>query len=188
MDILDKAIQIVQKQVKVYIKKHSLPLHIEYDDLLQEALLRMLRFIHQYDSKKGTLDTFLWLYTNGAITDFLRKSEGYNRYTGKKFFISLSVEVGSDSLGLVNKGKDPENEFMDSIDLPSLLNQIKNVLTPEERMILFLRYGDGKTQAEISELFEVSPSWVSTIHSRAMRKLASALKEAGIVSMNQLVG
>lgn len=198
MSHLDEAISVVQMQVKIYAKYHPLPPHIEQDDLLQEALLRMLKHISKYDPSRGSLRTFLERHTNGAIIDHLRwvgRRSGYSRYRGQSFtLVSLSDRVeGGDEVEkelathLPDLKAHPEVDYITTRELPALLKIGSKSMSRRDWRVLVLYYWEEKTQKEIGELLGVNESRVSQLHTRAIKRLSNALESMGIVRLSQLI-
>lgn len=191
MTLLEQATDIVKRRVRIYLFKHKLPPHVLHDDLLQEALLEMLKSIQYFDPEKGDLFSFLCLRTDGAIIDFLRKAEGYSRRSGQRVIISLTVNNNDDD----SREIDPPDSSITqedicalSQDLPKFLVVAKDVLSEREWLILLLYYWEDKHMREIGDLIGVNESRVSQIHDKALNKLSSVLYSMGIVRSNQLVG
>jgi RNA polymerase sigma factor (sigma-70 family) len=193
MSRLEEAIEIVKLQVKWYLKSHRLPLSIQPDDLLQEALVRMLRYISNYDPQKAELKTFLEIHTTGAIRDFLRKADGYSRGRGKTVLISLTVHVDKDAEAeKINDLPDPnantEGNYLLANELPEFLQTAIKSLPTKYWLILLLYYWEEKSMDEIGELFEINESRVSQLHDDALNRLSATFYSMGIVRMSQLVG
>jgi len=67
------------------------------------------------------------------------------------------------------------------IDIKKLYKAMDNVLLPDEKKILFWRYGLGnekrRTQREIAKSLGISRSYVSRIEKRAIKKLSEEIEE-----------
>lgn len=192
MSRLGEAIEIVKLQVKLYLTRSNLPQSIQPDDLLQEALARMLKHISNYDPGKGELRAFLSWHTIGAIQDFLRKSDGYSRHSGKTVLVSLTVQMdGNDDTEKVADIPDPranpENDCILASELPEFLKVASKSLSQKYWLILLLHYWEDKTFAEIGELLGVNESRVSQMHNSALNKLSGVFFSIGIRHMSQLI-
>ena len=101
--------------------------------------------------------------------------------------VSLSdyIETGADgtALSLMDVVSDPE-DLLERVagreDLRKLCKAVDRVLTPQERLVIRLRYGlGGETplrQREVAQHTGISRSYVSRIEKRALQKLRAALE------------
>ena len=193
MTQLEKAIEIVKSQTQLWVRSHNLPSFIQSDDLLQEALVRMLWYIPNYDPSKGELKTFLSQYMSGAIQDFLRKNSGYNRHRHEKtILVSLTVPVEdgdteSRDIDVPDPRADTEADCINAGELPEFLKIAGKSLPQKYWLILVLYYWEDKSMKESGELLGINESRVSQIHDSALNKLSAVLYRMGIVRASQLI-
>ena len=79
----------------------------------------------------------------------------------------VAYSDGTDGIELIDQIRDPKNNediWLESNSLKQAMNQ----LDERERMILFLRYFEGKTQMEISEEIGISQAQVSRLEKNAL--------------------
>lgn len=192
MSILEEAIEIVRAQTRTYVRYHNLPPNVQSDDLLQEALMRMLRYIGNYDPTKGKLKDFLSRHTLGAIQDFLRWGDGWSRHSGKTFLISLTVPVedgaeAEKTFDVVDPRANPEEGCISASEVTELLKSAGKHLPSKYWLILLLYYWEEKSMKEVGELLGINESRVSQLHDVALNKLSAVLYKMGIVRMSQLI-
>lgn len=103
--------------------------------------------------------------------------------------ISLEECIGTDKEGnnmtfsdiLPADTGDISDEIELKINIKKLYRAMDEVLTKDEKNILYWRYGlnnqKRKTQKEISEILDISRSYVSRIEKRAIKKLSAKMEE-----------
>jgi RNA polymerase sigma factor (sigma-70 family) len=193
MSHIQEAIGVTNKQVWVYLSTHNIPPTIDPEDLIHEAILRMLKCIGRYDPTKGDLVNFLELQTIGAIKDFLRKTDGYQRYAGKKTRLTglTFLPKGSKEevmIDIHDTRMNTEREYILKKELPRLLKNMSKALSGQDQLILNLRYRKGKKIRKIGDLLHIKEGSISFYHRRALRRFSGVLSSKGIVRMNQLLG
>ncbi len=101
--------------------------------------------------------------------------------------VSLSdyIETGSDGAALsfmdvVAQDDDLLERISNREDTRKALQAVNQVLTPQERQVIILRYGlEGNPpcrQREVAQIAGISRSYVSRIEKRALQKLRQALE------------
>ena len=82
---------------------------------------------------------------------------------------------------LESDGRNVEEQVDLKLKVKKLYNKIREVLRDREKLIIELRFGlDGKkpkTQNQIAKMLGISRSYVSRIETKAIDKLAKALKD-----------
>ncbi len=119
------------------------------DDILQEIFINIAQKISLYDTKKGTLFTWIINISRNKAVDALRKKE-------KKYCLRLE-EQNIDHLNFKstwNKNK----VSTDTIGLRELVVKLK----PDQREMIELHYLDGFTQQEITDLKGIPLGTVKT--------------------------
>ena len=101
--------------------------------------------------------------------------------------VSLSdyIETGTDGAALslmdvVSEEEDLLERVSDREAIQRLCNAVDEVLTPQERQVVILRYGLGNgkehRQREVAKITGISRSYVSRIEKRALEKLRRVLE------------
>ena len=101
--------------------------------------------------------------------------------------VSLSdyIETGADGAALslmdvVSDDWDLLDQVITRESVEHLQEAVQSVLTPQERLVISMRYGLGgkipKRQREVADLCGISRSYVSRIEKRALGKLREALE------------
>lgn len=111
------------------------------EDILQESFLYAFKNLHRYDSRKASLKT--WLYT-------ITVSRCRNTYRRKRF---LTVDI-SQWFGFELKAPSAEAPEVSIIrrDAEESIQRALVDLSPRLREAIVLRYGQGLTYREISEV------------------------------------
>lgn len=190
--LIAEAIEITRIQTLHFIKSLRLPQHIDFDDLFQEALLRMLKHIGKFDPSKGKLATFLSRYTCGAIIDYLRRTEGYSRNNGITQIVSISPEQGHNLFSefFINRPDptiDIEKEYQLNRSIPILVKDALSFLPYRSQVVIIMFYYEGETLSKIGIRFGVGESSASQFRAKAVKQLKNVLSGMGINNTSQLI-
>lgn len=101
--------------------------------------------------------------------------------------VSLSdyIETGSDGAALslmdvVAQEEDLMERISTREDIRKMLQAVDQVLTPQEKQVIILRYGLGgempQRQREVAQITGISRSYVSRIEKKALQKLRAQLE------------
>lgn len=132
------------------------------EDCIQEVITRMLEGRHQH----ATVDQ--------AVIDYLRERrnfKGFRRsFKGEIYPVSNSYEQGSFDQFI---GSDPRGDLGDRIDF----NKLIGLSRPWERAVMTLFFREEYGQAEIGDLFGVSPSRVSQWLERIQKRICTRIAQ-----------
>lgn len=179
MPYLDEAIIVVRSLVLSYVRRRRIPYTL-WNDAVQEACLRMLSVLPDYDPKKGELGTFLYQPTIGAVIDSLRHSEGYSRTKGKRSFVSIEERrenSGSDFLDrpTTDPEENPEERFMRDVEYPRLATLAMMDLPQREKQVIHLFFWSEQRLTDIGPVVGVSPTRVYQLKTRALQNMRHAV-------------
>ena len=143
----------------------------DVEDILSDFYMRIWKNINGVKSS-ATFKSWLFTVLNNWIKDFLkRKKEIYFSYL-KKVDIDggvQEVEVEGDDKEIV----DILNEDFQREDIKMALSQL-----PEKyKIVLFLKYVEGKSNAEIAKMLNISVDNVRQRASRGVKMLKKLLKK-----------
>ncbi len=180
------------KEAKEKLIRHNLRLvaHVvkkyagagEADDLISVGTIGLIKGINTYDDEKpAALATYCAKCVDNEILMYIRANK---KHRGN---VSLSDSVGVDKDGNeitlmdVIPGED-ERQFVkieDGVMMEKVRKIVETSLTERERLIITLRYGLGGeeplTQLEVSEILNISRSYVSRLEKKIMRKIRRKL-------------
>ena len=152
-------------KVVQYIRKKLDNLH-DAEDLASEIFIYCYSHYDNYDPEKSSLNTWLYLIVNSRIKNYYRDSKSY---------VDLETVAGV---------LPDETIDMDAcIYLENLQEGLKRAMEklPErQRKIVFMRYFEERSSAEIAEILGISPVNVRVQLSRALdalEKLCGGLME-----------
>lgn len=141
--------------------------HSDASELLNDILLKIFKKIDQYDSKKGSLKSWVIQVTKNYLRDVYRLSK--NSVTE----ISLDDNY-SDKTPEINNLDDEvmdEQELLDEKDLMCECLQIAlESVSERDQQILKLR-ADGHENKEIAEFLNMKENAVKTAYSRGLKKI-----------------
>lgn len=138
---------------------------IEYDDIVQEAMIGFLSAYYSYDEYGGaSFRTYVSVCMNNRIVSAIKALE-------RKKCIPRSIIVGLDDLSAdyADDGEDPEAIFFRRQKAQEVLKRLDE-LTGREKKVLSLFLG-GKKYDEIARELSVTPKSVDNTIQRIRRKL-----------------
>ena len=105
--------------------------------------------------------------------------------SGQDVSLSDYIETGSDGAALslmdvVAQEEDLMERISTREDIRKMLQAVDQVLTPQEKQVIILRYGLGggmpQRQREVAQITGISRSYVSRIEKKALQKLRQQME------------
>ncbi|KPJ55900.1 hypothetical protein AMJ49_06120 [Parcubacteria bacterium DG_74_2] len=167
-----------EKSLEVLIKSYLKPIysfvyrHIgdrqEAEDITQEVFLKAWRNFKKFDQDRS-FKTWIFTIAKNTSIDYLRKKKtipfsNFENEKGKNTF----VETLRDPTSL-------PDEILKRASMSKVLNSLIQKLSPEYRMLLFLRYNNYFTFREIAEVLGESLNTIKSRHRRALILLKKLL-------------
>jgi RNA polymerase sigma factor (sigma-70 family) len=144
---------------------------IEYDDLRQEAWLRILESYSRFNPQKARFGSFTDLRIQGSFTDMLRQVSQVNHRTQiYRKIINFDDGVIEDNIKQLTVG-DCEKAIINRLDARKRLGLAFRHLSDRERCVIVLYHLGDYHMREIGSRLGVNESRISQIHTDAMRKL-----------------
>lgn len=181
LDAREKLIRHNLRLVAHIVKKYSSA--GEADDLISVGSIGLIKGIESFEYGKGSqLATYVAKCIDNEILMYIRANKKHRQG------MSLSESVGIDKDGneitlmeiLPAKDENVFSKVETDILMENIGRIINKVLSRREYEIVCLRYGlDGKrihTQSEVSNLMDISRSYVSRIEKKAIAKISKELK------------
>ena len=168
--------------VGIIVKKYKLLK--EYEDFYSIGILGLIKGVKIYDSSKGYKpSTLLSRCIENEIRIELRKRKQDNQ---KANFNSISLDADMKKIEkpiseiIPDEKIDIEKEIIQKEEIKQLLEQIE-ILNFKERFVIYHSFGifgyKQLKQKEIASSLKVSQTYVSTIRTRAIKKIKQNLKE-----------
>ena len=163
------------------MKKYYAP-GADQEDLVSIGTIGLIKGITTFDASKGAR---LATYAARCVENEILMHFRAQRKTAQDVSLSDYIETGNDgaALSLMDVVSDDEDLLEKLAARQSILEVRKavgEVLTPQERQVIILRYGlTGKQpcrQREVAQITGISRSYVSRIEKRALEKLRDALE------------
>lgn len=126
-------------------------------DVVAEAFLRAARSFDQFDSKKAKFSTWVCSIARNCSIDYFRRQKNH-----------ASVDDISESVLAIDANV---SEHVANADLA---RRLLAVLDDEDREIVFMKFCEGWSNAEIAREMDMNPSTVATRVQRALDKMRSA--------------
>lgn len=136
---------------------------VEAEDLAQDALVRAIRNLGQFDARRGSLETWLWRIVVNAAIDAGRVSTR-RRLLWERFRSQPTTGENVEDLALMR------------ITATELLAAVRR-LRPRERGMIALRFGADLGFPEVGAAYGISPAAATMTIRRALDTLRILLKE-----------
>lgn len=174
--LIERNMRLVAHIMKKYYAQAD-----DMDDLISIGTVGLIKGISSFDPGKGVrLATYAARCVENEVLMYFRS----RKKSAQDVSLSDCIETGADGapLSLMDVVCDDYNLF-DQISAQEMKSQlcraIDACLTPQEKKIIFLRYGlgggDPMRQREVAERTGISRSYVSRIEKRALTKLRGYL-------------
>ena len=150
---------------------------LESEDLTQEGLLGLLSAVKTYNSEKGaSFKTYAGICINRRIITLLERS-GNNKSKALNDYVSLYDTEIEESV--LEKGVNPEENFIGKESLMSLKKSISECLSDKEKRVLDL-YLAGESYDNIASGLEISQKAVDNALQRIRRKLKNHISNIAL--------
>lgn len=142
----------------------------EAEDITQEAFVKVWRNLKKFDQSKS-FKTWIFQIAKNTAFDILKKKKAIP-------FSEFENEEGENMIieTLADPAKLP-SELLEKADIAQMLNAALEQLSPNYRMVLFLRYNDHFNFREIAESLNESLNTIKSRHRRALIALKKLLAE-----------
>jgi RNA polymerase sigma-70 factor (ECF subfamily) len=134
------------------------------EDLTSQTFERVVRHAKQFDSRRGSVTTWVFTIAEHVLVDHYRRMGRRD----ERAFDEASDEWAAD-------------EDRPSLGVDPVLQQALEGLGERERRVIGLRFGADLTGREIAHLLDVSEANVHQILSRALRRMRAELGDASAV-------
>src|SRR3990167_11489532 len=140
------------------------------EDITQEVFVRVWRNLKKFDQNKS-FKTWIFSIAKNASLDYLKKKKAIP-------FSEFDTEEGGNRL--TDTLADPSPlplELLEKAGMAKILNVAMEKLSPQYRMVLFLRYNDHFNFREIAESLGEPLNTVKSQHRRALIKLKKLITD-----------
>ena len=178
--LIERNLRLVAHIMKKYYATAA-----DQEDLISIGTVGLIKGISTFDGSKGArLATYAARCVENEILMYFRSQ----RKSSQDVSLSDYIETGADGAPLALMDVvSQEDDLLEQVDnrqqLRQLCKAVDDVLTPQERQVIILRYGLGGTephrQREVAQVTGISRSYVSRIEKRALEKLRQTLEGEG---------
>ena len=178
--LIEKYLQGDEQSLELLIGQYLKPIYSfvsryvgngqEAEDITQEVFVRVWRNLKKFDQTKS-FKTWIFSIAKNASLDFLKKKKAIP-------FSEFDTEEGGNLI--IDTLADPSPlplELLEKAGMAKMLNVAMEKLSPQYRMVLFLRYNDHFNFREIAESLGESLNTVTSRHRRALILLRSLIQE-----------
>ena len=127
------------------------------DDLVGTVMLNVVRKYETFDPERGNLDAWIFRIARNTLFSYFRKSK---------------IEVDLDAVPQMTLSYEDEDALDDKGEM---VRGLLEVLTDDERELVYLKYWEELSNKEIAERLGLNPSTVSTNLWRANNKMRKAM-------------
>jgi RNA polymerase sigma-70 factor (ECF subfamily) len=140
------------------------------EDITQEVFVRVWRNLKKFDQNKS-FKTWIFSIAKNASLDYLKKKKAIP-------FSAFDTEEGGNRLTDTLADPSPlPQELLEKAGMAKILNVAMERLSPQYRMVLFLRYNDHFNFREIVESTGEPLHTIKSRHRRALIKLKELLTD-----------
>ena len=195
-----------EKSLEILFGRHLKPIYSftyryvgggqDAEDVTQEVFVKVWKNLHKFDphrqnkspapyrtskaSSGSGFKTWIFSIAKNTAIDFLKKSRSASG--GKKAipFSKFENEEGENMITETLADPSPlPQELLERAGIAQMLNSAMEKLSPQYRMVLFLRYNDHFNFREIAESLEEPLHTITSRHRRALIQLKKILTEQG---------
>lgn len=158
------------------VNKLELQTSLEYDDIISEGMVGLLKAAQSFDSSKGyRFATYATRCIQNEIFMYLRKLKKHQRVVLASDFVAFEND---EELNLYEQMEDSKANFIEDIEnkesFDEIVNIILNCLSNGEKLTMLYQMSEI-TQTQISERLSLSQSYVSRLLKKAKRKIKKVL-------------
>ena len=175
--LIERNLRLVAHIMKKYYAQVS-----DQEDLISIGTIGLIKGITTFDASKGArLATYAARCVENEILMYFRSQ----RKSSQDVSLSDYIETSSEGMPLALMDVVGQDEdLLETVSNREMVRQvckaIDQVLTPNEKQVILLRYGLGGNaphrQREVAAVTGISRSYVSRIEKRALQKLRDALE------------
>ncbi|NIR49048.1 RNA polymerase sigma factor [candidate division KSB1 bacterium] len=178
--LIRKAKQGNERAFKTLVEKYELKvLNLAFDilgnyadakDVAQDVFIRVLDKFHTFEGR-SRFSTWLYRITVNLATDYHRRAD-------RRQFESLDVNPDSGDRKTSSDDMAPQAEVELKVEQEELNSQIRDaldILSPNQRIAIVLRYFHQKSTKEIAEILECHENTVRIHVFRALKNLRKCL-------------
>lgn len=144
---------------------------LEYDDLVQEGMVGLVKAARTFDESRGILfSTYAGRCIQNEILKYLRQQRKHRDKT-----VSMNILLhGQDKLKIEDFLGTSQNKC-ENICNQELFRQGISVLNDRQKRIILLYYGLGYKQTELSKQFGISQAQISRSIKKSLEKMRKIL-------------
>jgi len=142
---------------------------IEYDDVFSAGSLGLVKAANTFDVSKGfKFATYAARCINNEILMMLRKNPKYKTVSLQRYNDEQEQEYDFEIAYF---------ECYDKVDDLLTLKTALNKLDERDRKVIYLRYFQNMSQAEVGKIIGVEQSYISRLEKRALKKLKEYMQK-----------
>ncbi|QAA31216.1 sigma-70 family RNA polymerase sigma factor [Clostridium manihotivorum] len=167
----DEAFLKVEKLIRKIIQNCDCYDYHEYNDLYQVGGLAFIKAYNSYDiSKNINFSTYLGKVITNEIGMYHRKMKRHLNVPSLN--VSVADTENCELLDIISDQTDYEEVALKNVALSSIN---LNLLAPNRKQIIYLKFYKNKTQNEIAEFLGLSQSYISRQITIALKQLRAKI-------------
>ncbi len=152
-------------QIVAYIHKHIFN-HEDAEEMAQEIMLAAYKHIDEFDEKKASFRTWIYVITNNRLKNYYRDKKQLTSIDDEENPIDIASKECVEQAAIVEEDK---RYVLEAI----------NSLPEREKIIVVGKYFENKSSSEIAASLGIAEGNVRVILNRTLKKLQSYLSKQG---------
>jgi RNA polymerase sigma-70 factor (ECF subfamily) len=140
------------------------------EDIVANAFVKALDNLDKFTWSEYGISPWLYRITSNELSNFFRKRNKYK-------FVAESYVLDYFNQGFEDRDSDEIDESLDVSMKYKHVQEVLQTINDRYQRVIHLKYFEGKSNAELSEIFGIEETSVRSLLSRALKSLKEKLAE-----------
>lgn len=173
---MDEVYKIAQKSISRYMTNRVM--NDDFDDLVQDTIIRTLQVLDKFDPKRGSFSNFIYMQADWVIWREKIHMEGKGReeflHSGS---LDYNLELHGEKITLGQTISSEEEDIIKQIDEEQKLQRIIDFMNPYEKLIFYEYFIENKSARQMGKEHEISRTTMAWRVRSLMNKLRRFISE-----------
>lgn len=171
--------KLIYHLLQVYLKGNYRQFIINnYDDLVQECYIAMLKAAQTYDASKAQFSTYAGICVSNCIKMAMRR---YKNTKGRVSSLDEAYRIDDDGkeYDVYSKIVDESVSFTERVEDMEIVDQFYEFIDGEDqrtKALINFRFKEDKPQYEVADLLGISRSYVNRLEHKILKRGADYIK------------